>query len=133
MFCFCVDWTVDDWFTQWDDVAQIHTTGFTELYKLLIPSPNIILSEYKFVVSRSSVSDTAWISSAEFHQCLVIHNFSVAVAGCYEQYIFSSRACSNARHVGRQFPQEPSWHCSCFSAYLSVYSVFQKICLRQFR
>lgn len=85
MLCFCVDWTVDDWFTQWDDVAQIRTTGCMELYKLLIPCPTVIMFEYKFVVLRSSVSDTAWISSAEFHQCLVIHNFSVGVAGNYGQ------------------------------------------------
>jgi len=53
--------------------------------KLLIPCPTITVFEYKFVVLRSSVSDTAWISSAEFHQCLMIHNFPVAVAGSYEQ------------------------------------------------
>jgi hypothetical protein len=47
----------------------------------LFPVPLFIMFEYKFVVLRSSVSDTAWISSAEFHQCLVIQNFSVAVAG----------------------------------------------------
>lgn len=81
VLCFCVDWTVDDWFTQWDDVAQIRTTGFMELYILLIPCPTIIMFEYKFVVLRRRVSDTAWIISAEFHQCLVNHNFSVAVAG----------------------------------------------------
>jgi hypothetical protein len=78
-----VDWTVDDWLTQWDDVAQIRTTGFVELYILLIPRLTIIMFEYKFVVLRSRVSDTAWIISAEFHQCLMIHNFSVAVAGSY--------------------------------------------------
>ena len=53
-----MDWTVVDWFTQWDDVAQIHTTGFMELYKLLILYPTIIVFEYKFVVLRSSVPDT---------------------------------------------------------------------------
>jgi hypothetical protein len=31
----CVDWTVDDWFTQLDDVAQICTTGFMKLYTKL--------------------------------------------------------------------------------------------------
>jgi len=67
----------------WDDVAQICTTGLMELGKLFIPYPTEF--EYKFVVLRSSVSDTAWIISAEFHQCLMIHNFSVAVAGSYGQ------------------------------------------------
>jgi hypothetical protein len=76
-----VDWTVDDWFTQWDDVAQIRTTGFMELYILLIPHPTVIMFECKFVVLRSRVSDTASIISVEFYQCLLIHNFSVAVAG----------------------------------------------------
>ena len=85
MWCFCVDWTVGDWFTQQDDVAQIRTTGFMELCKMLIPSPTIIVFEYKYVVLRSSVSDTAWISPAEFLQCLVIYNFSVVVAGNFGQ------------------------------------------------
>jgi hypothetical protein len=58
---------------------------FMALYKSFIPCPSIILFEYKFVVLRSSVSGTAWNSSAEFYQCLVIHNFSVEVAGSYEQ------------------------------------------------
>jgi hypothetical protein len=104
-----VDWTVDNWFPQSDDVAHICITGFMQLYKLFIPCPTIILFEYKFVVFRSIVPYIAWISSNEFHQCLMIHNFSVAEAGSYGQnWLMSNRAWNNAMHVGRQFPQETS-------------------------